>query len=120
VYFAAAAAPDLRALTLSAESVAAVSEDLQALAVYPDHAVANATVTVQATKPDGSQVMLIRFRPQPDWARRYWFDRPIALPRGTKIEVTAASDDLLPPGATPVKASGAPAASLTLNVIGDR
>ena len=116
VYFAAAAATELRALALSAETAAVVPEDLQALAVYPGGALAGATVTVRATKPDGAQVVLIRFRPQPDWARRYWFDRPISLPRGTTIEVSSAPDDLLPPGAPPIKSAGPSPARLTLNV----
>ena len=120
VYFAAAPGSEVRALTLSAESAAVVPEDLQALAVYPDTALANTSVTVTATRPDGSQVALIRFRPQPDWARRYWFDRPIALPRGTKIEIATASDDLLPPGAPPIKSAAASAPRLTLNVVSAR
>jgi hypothetical protein len=28
-----------------------------------------------------------------DWIRRYWFERPIPLPAGTRIEVVANFDD---------------------------
>jgi hypothetical protein len=95
-----------------------IEEDLQALAVYPDSGLANVNVHVEAIRPDGSRIDLIRFRPQPDWARRYWFERPIALPRGSRIEGVATLEDaLLPPGAPPVKRAVAPALRLTLNVI---
>ena len=117
VYFAGTAATrELRALTVSADSAAVVQEDLQALAIYPDSSLANVAVTVKATRPDNSQVVLIRFRPQPDWARRYWFSQPIVLPRGTRIDVSLAPDDLLPPGAPPIKSAAPSPARLTLNV----
>jgi hypothetical protein len=95
-----------------------VDEDLQALAVYPDSGLANVDLRVEAIRPDGSQVELIRFRPQPDWARRYWFEHPILLPRGSRIEAVAAFEDaLLPPGAAPAKPADASTLRLTLNVI---
>jgi hypothetical protein len=83
---------------------------------------ANGDVHVQALRPDGSRVEVIHFRPQPDWARRYWFAQPLALPRGTKIDVSATFDDpstLLPPGAGAPPASRADpsAVRLTLNVV---
>jgi hypothetical protein len=30
---------------------------------------------------------------RPDWVRPYWFERPLALPRGTRIGVVANLDD---------------------------
>jgi hypothetical protein len=146
VYFAASPGTELRALTLAPaqQSLAAqdstvtqdagpaprqqprqlsfsrvVEEDLQALAVYPDGGLSSVELRVEATRPDGSHVELIRFRPQPDWARRYWFEQPIALPRGSRIDTVAIFDDaLLPPGAAPVKRADASALRLTLNVTG--
>jgi hypothetical protein len=32
---------------------------------------------------------MIRLNTRADWDRRYWFDRPIALPRGSRIDVLA-------------------------------
>ena len=68
-----------------------IDEDLLALSLYPHSALANANVNVRAERPDGSRVDLIRFRPQPDWTRRYWFKDPVALPKGTRVtaEVTS-------------------------------
>jgi hypothetical protein len=48
---------------------------------------------------------VIKLAVRPNWARRYWFESPIALPRGTKIEVKAlidGADLLLPPAGTPL------------------
>jgi hypothetical protein len=97
-----------------------LEEDVQVVAIYPDNALANVHVGVSALRPDGTHADLIRFRPQPDWARRYWFAEPIALPRGTRVTVTATfNDQLLPPGAAPILASrpDASALRLTLNVV---
>jgi hypothetical protein len=95
-----------------------VEEDLQALALYPDSHLANVGLRVEAVRPDGSRVELIRFRPQPDWARRYWFAQPIALPRGTRLEAVATFDpELLPPGAAPAKPIDGSTLRLTLDVV---
>jgi hypothetical protein len=134
VYFAPAAAPELRALELTPAADAAqadehrvaysrvLEQDVRAFAIYPDRLLSSGDVHVQALRPDGSRVEVIRFRPQPDWARRYWFEQPLPLPRGTKIDVSADFADanaLLPPGAGPPRASqaGPSVVRLTLNVV---
>ena len=97
-----------------------IDEDLDAFAIYPDPALAHAHVRVDAVRPDGGREELIAFRPQPNWARRYWFAKAVSLPRGSTVEVTAAFNDaLLPPGATPPpRVDPDPAlVRLTLNVI---
>ena len=81
-----------------------VNEDLQVLAVSPDPALSNASLQVDAVTPDGIRTPVIRLAVRPNWARRYWFDQPIALPRGTRIEVVAVldgADAVLPPAGTP-------------------
>jgi len=75
---------------------------------------------VRAIRPDGSTVELIRMRPQADWARRYWFGQPVALPRGTQIDVVATlQEPLLPPGAAPIvpRRQDPSSLRLTLNVV---
>jgi len=103
--------------------VTTVSEDVRALALYADPDLSGANTTVIAVRPDGSREELISFRPQADWARRYWFREPILLPRGTRIEVTAdlGEDRLLPPAAasTPQPRTRA-SLSLALNVLATR
>jgi len=70
-----------------------IDEDMQALALSPDQAPANITLQVQAILADGSRAPMIRSKTRADWSRRYWFERPIALPRGSRIEVVADLDD---------------------------
>ena len=36
---------------------------------------------------------MIRLNTRADWDRRYWFDKPMTLPRGTRVEVTANLQD---------------------------
>ena len=70
-----------------------IDEDLQALALSPEQVPPNITLQVEAVRPDGSRTPMIRLNTRPDWDRRYWFERPLTLPRGTKVEVTANLDD---------------------------
>ena len=132
VYFASPPASEVRALTLQAGTDAAkgdasrftidhiVGNDVKALALYPDPALAHTTVQVSATRPDGSRIEMIRFRPQPDWVRRYWFEEPVVLPRGSRIQVDATlGTPLLPPGSVPSasKPLDRESVKLTLDVV---
>jgi mono/diheme cytochrome c family protein len=100
-----------------------IDEDVQALALSPDQVPPNITVQVEAVKPDGSRAPIIRLNTRPDWNRRYWFERPLTLPRGTKVEVTARLED--PDVLSAAFSAGSPARSapavstvrLALNVV---
>ena len=101
-----------------------LAEDVQALALSPDKVPGNISLQVEAVKPDGSRVPMIRLNTRADWDRRYWFEKPMALPRGTRVEVTAnlQDPDMLSAAftSTPGTASAPARASamhLTLNVI---
>jgi hypothetical protein len=100
-----------------------IDQDVQALALTPDQVTPNITVEAQAILPDGERRPLIRLNTRADWTRRYWFDKPIALPRGTRIEVVAdlQDPDLLSAaygGASAPKAASSPLPMrLSLNVI---
>ncbi|MBI3491552.1 MAG: hypothetical protein HY047_07220 [Acidobacteria bacterium] len=74
-----------RSLTFSQ----AIDSDLQVLALSPERVPANISLQVQAVLPNGSREPMIRLNTRADWARRYWFERPLTLPRGSKIEVVA-------------------------------
>jgi len=71
----------------------AIDQDMQALALSPDQVPPNITLEVTAVRPDGSRSPMIRLNTRPDWDRRYWFERPLMLPRGTKVEVIAHLED---------------------------
>jgi hypothetical protein len=70
-----------------------LDEDVRALALSPEEVPDNVTLQVEAVRPDGSRSPMIRVAGRPDWNRRYWFQEPLALPRGTRIEVTANMED---------------------------
>jgi hypothetical protein len=74
-----------------------IDADVEAVALRPEQLPPNITVQVQAARPDGSRAPMIRLNTRPDWSRRYWLEDPIALPRGSRIEVVAnlANPDLL-------------------------
>ncbi len=137
LYFGGASATAVQALQLTADQATGtkatattdrvtfrrtLSEDARAIAIYPEVGLNSAAVKAVATRPDGARVDLIAFHPRPDWVRRYWFREPIALPRGTTIDVTAAFDDdasLLPLNVSPATAPRPDLSSmrLTLNVV---
>jgi hypothetical protein len=100
-----------------------MTDDVQAVALSPDQVPANITLQVEAVRPDGSRAPMIRLNTRADWGRRYWFERPMALPRGTKVEVTANFEDpdiLSAAFGTPSAAAATPRPStlrLTLNVL---
>jgi mono/diheme cytochrome c family protein len=101
-----------------------LTDDVQALALSPDKVPGNISLQVEAVKPDGSRVPMIRLNTRADWDRRYWFEKPMTLPRGTRVEVTAnlLDPDMLSaaftstPGAA-VSAARPASMRLTLNVI---
>jgi hypothetical protein len=97
-----------------------IDEDLRALAIYPDSTLANVSARIEAIRPDGSREQLFSLRAQKDWARRYWFSKPVALARGTRIHVQATFDAKPSAVAASATAVGPPDPStirLTLNVV---
>jgi hypothetical protein len=100
-----------------------LNEDMQVLAVSPDAVPPNITLQVEAVRPDGSRAPVIRLNTRADWDRRYWLEKPLTLPRGSKIEVTANFEDPDILSAAFAVASAAPAkprpqtVRLSLNVL---
>jgi hypothetical protein len=101
-----------------------LADDVQALALSPDKVPGNISLQVEAVRPDGSRVPMIRLNTRADWDRRYWFDKPMTLPRGTRVEVTAnlQDPDMLSAAFTSTPGAGvAPtrpsSMHLTLNVV---
>lgn len=66
-----------------------LDEDVQALALRSGIDRPNIELKVEAVRPDGSRAPMIRLTTQPDWQQRCWFERPLSLPRGSRIDVTA-------------------------------
>ena len=114
LYFAPGRSNEIRRFALASAPVKTASnpvtfgrmvdEDLQALAFTPDPSLSNVAFQVDAVSAAGVRTPVIRLAVRPHWTRRYWFDRPVPLPRGTRIDVVAVinSAELLPPAGTPV------------------
>jgi hypothetical protein len=115
LYFAAGPENEIRSLTVgstqpkapgSAVSFsAAVDHDVRVLAFRPDPSLSNVGLEVDTVSAEGTRAPLIRLAVRPNWARRYWFEQPITLRKGTRIEVKAMIDraeTLLPPAGTPL------------------
>ena len=101
-----------------------LASDIRAVALSPDGVPPNITLQVQAVGPDGSHTPMIRLNTRADWDRRYWFEKPLTLPRGTKIEVKANFEDpdllstaFAAPGAAAAAAPRQALLRLTLNVV---
>jgi hypothetical protein len=99
--------------------------DLRALAFRADPSLSNASLQVDAVTASGVRTRVMQLAVRPDWTRRYWFEQPLAMPRGTRIEVVAvlnAADKLLPPSGTPLppQAVDGKPISVTFDVVSAR
>ena len=71
-----------------------VADDSEALAVRPFSHALLTSFQASAYRPDGSEQVLIWVRGNKyDWQQTYTFKTPVALPKGTRIEVTAYFDN---------------------------
>jgi hypothetical protein len=77
-------------LAVRAPETATMAEDVQAVAVRPRVDGPTADIALTAVMPDGSRLSLIRFTADRQWPQRFWYDQPIALPRGTRLESSGA------------------------------
>jgi hypothetical protein len=100
-----------------------LEEDVQAYAIDPAQVPDDVALQMDAVAPDGTRTPLVRFVTRAEWRRRYWLASPLALPRGTKIEIkgTVEDADLTSAafgGPSGTQAAAAPAAlKLSLDVV---
>jgi hypothetical protein len=89
LYVSNAPARDVRRFDLTAAG-AVLEEDIQALGVVAlrnPGAPPDVDVRIDAIRPDGTRVPIVGFGVRPGWDQRYWLARPIALPKGTRLDV---------------------------------
>jgi hypothetical protein len=70
-----------------------ITQDVTALAVVPEQVPPNIVISAEAVLPNGTRTPIIKLNTRADWIRRYWFAKPIALPRGSRIDVVARLED---------------------------
>lgn len=71
-----------------------IQDDTEAVAIRPRVHPLIASVQATAFRPDGTQEILIWTRGyQFDWQQTYYFKQPVALPKGTRVEVIAYFDN---------------------------
>lgn len=83
---------EVRSVMLASPSIV-VEQDAQALALRSESSGSKSdkAVRIEAVRPDGARIPMISLTARPDWDRRYWFARPLSLPRGTRINVIGGS-----------------------------
>jgi hypothetical protein len=68
--------------------------DVEAISIQPRMNLLGKSIEVRAVRPNGSTEILVWVRDyDPGWQRSYTFKKPIPLPRGTRIEVSAYYDN---------------------------
>lgn len=87
-YVRESAAPAVERLTVPPGG-RVLDRDIRVLAITPDPSLGTADVTVTSTAANTTPATLTAFRTVAGWTRRHWLDRPVSLPRGTRIEATA-------------------------------
>ena len=71
-----------------------VADDSEAVSIRPFGHSLMTSFQASAFRPDGSEEVLIWVRGNKyDWQQSYFFKSPVALPKGTRIEVTAYFDN---------------------------
>jgi hypothetical protein len=73
-----------------------IGTDVTLLSLIPEVDIESSAIQVEAVKPDGSRIPMLWLRePDSGWTTRFWFDAPVSLPQGSRLEFTA----ILDPGA---------------------
>lgn len=90
LYLTTEARPAIEALEVTLPGVV-TDRDLRVLAVSVDPSLDGISLGLEAARPDNSRDTLIAFRPQAAWRRRFWFEQPVLLPKGTRLGLSAST-----------------------------
>lgn len=70
-----------------------IDADVTLLSLVPEVDIESSEMQVEAVRPDGSRIPMLWLRePDSGWTTRFWFDAPVSLPQGSRIDVTAVLD----------------------------
>jgi len=96
LYLARPTARPVRAVGIQTGKPTTTDAAVKAIAVRTSGVATDARVEVEAIRPDGSRVAVAGFAVRPGWNRRYWLARAIDLPKGSRLEATAAAERVEP------------------------
>ena len=66
-----------------------IADDITVLALLPEVDIESSELQVEAITPTGDRIPMLWLRePDEGWTTRFWFDVPVSLPAGSRIEVT--------------------------------
>lgn len=83
----------LATVAVSPASALTLEADAELVALLPQIGVPVEDVVAEIVRVDGSRERILRlYHPSPDWPRKYWLDEPLALPSGTRVEITTTGD----------------------------
>lgn len=81
-------------VAITAASVLTLEADKQLIALLPRVKGDIEALLAEVVRPDGSREPILGlYHPSPDWPRKYWLEEPLALPTGTRVEVTVTGTD---------------------------
>jgi hypothetical protein len=95
LYFSRGKARPIESLVVEArggEGVYPLSRDVEVVSFLPKVEAPLDSLLLEAALPDGTILPLIRLRrPDPEWPRTYRLEKPISLPKGSRLRVTSTS-----------------------------
>jgi hypothetical protein len=90
ISFATKKTEPVESIVVGARETHPIPRDVELLSILPSFESSPEFLSGEAVLPDGTTRPLIRLRnPDPSWPRTYWLEKPLALPKGTRLRVTA-------------------------------
>jgi hypothetical protein len=94
--FATKKAEPVESILVGAQESPPVPRDVEVLSLLPSIDTNVESLLAEAVLSDGTTRPLIRLRnPDPGWPRTYWLEKPVALPKGSRLRVTTAGSSAL-------------------------
>jgi hypothetical protein len=87
--FARESAKPVESVVVGARETHPIPRDVELLSLLPSIESSPESLSADAVLPDGSTRPLIRLRnPDPGWPRTYWLEKPLPIPKGSRLRVT--------------------------------
>jgi hypothetical protein len=91
--FATKKAEPVESILVGAQESPPVQGDVEVLSLLPSIDTNVETLLAEAVLADGTTRPLIRLRnPDPGWPRTYWLEKPLSLPKGSRLRVVSSAE----------------------------